>query len=95
MLVETKELLSKIIKIRRAFHKLYSRSGLISINSGDGIHVTVELLFAIPGKAKSEKRDTVHYPVHYPVRLSKEYAGETFFTLVMTVEEYDNLSLEE
>ena len=89
--METEELLSKIIKIRRAFQKLYSRSGLISINSGDGIHVTVELLFAIPGKTKCEKRDNVHYSV----RLSKEYAGLTFFTFVTTVEEYDNLSLEE
>ena len=89
--METKELLSKTIKIRRAFQKLYGRSGVISTENIDGIHVTEKLLFVIPGEIKREERDNTEYPV----KLSKKYAGETFFAVTKDIKEYDNLSREE
>lgn len=90
MLMETKELLSKAIEIRRAFQEIYS-PGIINISDDEGIHVTEKLLFVIPGKARREARDNTEYPV----QLSKKYAGETFFAVMKDIEEYNKFLLEE
>ena len=89
--METEKLLSKTIKIRRAFQKLYGRSGVISTENIHGIHVTEKLLFVIPGEIKREERDSTEYPV----KLSKKYAGETFFAIMKDIEEYNKFLLEE
>ena len=97
-LMETKELLSKAIEIRRAFietrqafREIHGHGGVISTENIDGIHVTEKLLFVIPGEIKREERDSTEYPV----KLSKKYAGETFFAIMKDIEEYNKFLLEE
>jgi len=80
----------KAIELRRKFFEIYGKTGIISISDDDGIHVTAEELFQIPGKAKRRDRDG-----EYPVQLSKQYGDETFFAIMKDYDEYARLLPEE
>ena len=75
----SEELLKEFISIRSQFLPLYSVTGLISVESSDGIHLREDEFLSTFSNHESESFDCSGYP--YTERLFVDFDGVRFFCI--------------
>lgn len=88
--MELEDALERIIRLRNEYIELYNDDKLISLEGYGGIHIPPEMLYKLPGKTKREETGLSDFPY----RLSKEYEGTIFFSLVINLEQYTEYPFE-
>lgn len=68
------------IGLREIFNKLYNITGITSIESASGIHLTVDAFLATFSSYEVHGRN-VNYQGDYPEELSAEFNGVKFFAI--------------
>ena len=76
------EVIDKMVKLRKEFRELYTKTGLISVESEYGIHVRKEFFDILPGKPTVKKK---YDGMTYPYEVSKVIENTKFFYVAKEV----------